>query len=106
MKIHSIRPLPALVSLFIAATSLSFAAESKMLKVGDKAPLISGKDQDDKPWSLKDEIGKKIVLLYFYPKDQTPGCTKEACAFRDNLSDFQKDIVMCILHRSPFFAFD
>ena len=90
------RPIPVLVSLLIAAASLSFAAESKMPKVGDKAPLISGKDQDGKTWDLKDEIGKKVVLLYFYPKDQTPGCTKEACAFRDNLSDFKKDNVEII----------
>ena len=96
MKIHPIRPVPVLVSLFIAAASLCFAAESKMPKVGDKAPLISGKDQDGKIWNLKNEIGKKIVLLYFYPKDQTPGCTKEACAFRDNLSEFKKDNVEII----------
>jgi len=40
---------------------------------------------------MADVAGKKIVLLYFYPKDDTPGCTKEACSFRDNIGDLKKD---------------
>jgi peroxiredoxin Q/BCP len=54
------------------------------LKVGDKAPDFKGKDQDGKQISLSDYKGKKLVL-YFYPKDQTPGCTAEACNLRDNI---------------------
>lgn len=50
---------------------------------GDKAPAFSGTDQDGRKISLKDFLGKKIVL-YFYPKDDTPGCTMEACNLRDN----------------------
>src|SRR5437868_1578477 len=96
MKIHSLRPVPVLAAALLAGISLCFGAESKMPKVGDKAPLITGKDQDGKTWNLGDEVGKKIVLLYFYPKDETPGCTKEACAFRDNLSDLKKDNVEVI----------
>ena len=53
-----------------------------MLKEGDKAPNFSSKDQDGKTVKLSDFKGKRIVL-YFYPKDDTPGCTKEACSFRD-----------------------
>ncbi|MCG3165224.1 MAG: Peroxiredoxin Bcp [Bacteroidia bacterium] len=53
------------------------------LKAGDKAPKFSAKDQDGKGISLKDFAGKKLVL-YFYPKDNTPGCTAEACNLRDN----------------------
>jgi peroxiredoxin Q/BCP len=53
-----------------------------MLKVGDKAPSFSLLDQDGETKSLKDFKGKK-VLVYFYPKDDTPGCTAEACGFRD-----------------------
>jgi thioredoxin-dependent peroxiredoxin len=53
------------------------------LKVGDKAPDFSGIDQDGMPVSLKDFRGRKLVL-YFYPKDDTPGCTAEACNLRDN----------------------
>jgi peroxiredoxin Q/BCP len=53
-----------------------------ILSVGDKAPAFSTTDQDGKPVKLSDYKGKKVVL-YFYPKDDTPGCTKEACNFRD-----------------------
>lgn len=56
---------------------------------GKKAPAFTLKDQDGKAHSLKDYAGQPLVL-YFYPKDDTPGCTKEACSFRDNLPDFKK----------------
>src|SRR6476661_2792404 len=78
-------------------TALSFGANAgETPKAGDKAPLISGKDQDGKAWKLADEVGKKVVLLYFYPKDDTPGCTKEACGFRDRISDLKKQGVEVI----------
>jgi thioredoxin-dependent peroxiredoxin len=53
------------------------------LKEGATAPVFSGKDQDGKTVSLEDFKGKKVIL-YFYPKDDTPGCTAEACNLRDN----------------------
>lgn len=53
------------------------------LKEGDKAPAFSAKDQNGKMVSLSDFSGKNVIL-YFYPKDDTPGCTAEACSFRDN----------------------
>ncbi|MGF7079925.1 thioredoxin-dependent thiol peroxidase [Mucilaginibacter sp. UYCu711] len=53
------------------------------LKAGDKAPDFTAKDQNGKTVSLADFKGK-TVILYFYPKDDTPGCTAEACDFRDN----------------------
>lgn len=56
-----------------------------LLKVGDKAPDFKLKGADEKEYSLQSFSGKKIVV-YFYPKDDTPGCTKEACGFRDDLS--------------------
>lgn len=55
-----------------------------MLNVGDKAPPFEGKNQDGETIALSDFSGKNVVI-YFYPKDSTPGCTKEACSFRDNL---------------------
>jgi peroxiredoxin Q/BCP len=58
-----------------------------LLAEGVKAPQFSAKDQDGKTVTLEEYRGKKVVL-YFYPKDDTPGCTKEACAFRDNLPNF------------------
>lgn len=59
------------------------------LKVGDKAPQFTSKDQDGKSVSLSDFKGKKVVL-YFYPNDMTPGCTAEACSLRDNYKVLQK----------------
>src|SRR5688572_24652913 len=59
------------------------------LKPGDKAPDFSGKDQDGNPVKLSDYKGQKVVL-YFYPKDDTPGCTAQACNLRDNYQKFKK----------------
>lgn len=60
-----------------------------MLKVGSKAPAFSLENDEGKKVSLKDLQGKKVVL-YFYPKDDTPGCTKEACSFSENIKSIQK----------------
>ena len=59
------------------------------LKAGDKAPSFKLKNQNDKTVSLSDLKGKPVVL-YFYPKDDTSGCTKEACNFRDEFPKFKK----------------
>ncbi len=64
-------------------------AEKKELKVGDKAPAFSLKNTEGKTVKLSDFKGRKLVL-YFYPKDLTPGCTKEACAFRDDYAELKK----------------
>ena len=60
-----------------------------MLKAGDRAPGFSLPTGDGKTISLKDFRGKKVVL-YFYPKDDTSGCTKEACSFEENLDTLRK----------------
>ena len=73
-----------LCSLLLAALPV-FADISK---VGDTAPSFAGKDQNGADFKLADLTGKKVVLLYFYPKDFTGGCTKEACSFRDGFEDF------------------
>lgn len=59
------------------------------LKEGDQAPLFTSKDQNGKQVSLNDYLGKRVIL-YFYPKDSTPGCTAEACDFRDNYQMLKK----------------
>ena len=60
-----------------------------LIEPGRKAPAFSLRDQQGKTHSLKDYAGRPVVL-YFYPKDDTPGCTTEACGFRDALPDFSK----------------
>ena len=60
-----------------------------MLKEGNVAPAFTTTDAEGNAVSLKDLRGQKVVL-YFYPKDDTPGCTKEACSFRDAFSEFKK----------------
>jgi peroxiredoxin Q/BCP len=64
-------------------------ASTVQLKVGKKAPAFSLPNQDGKVVSLSDYKGKKVVL-YFYPKDDTPGCTKESCDFRDGIKDIRE----------------
>lgn len=59
------------------------------LQVGDKAPAVLGTNQDGKEILLSDFAGKKVVL-YFYPKDSTPGCTAQACSLRDNYDELLK----------------
>jgi peroxiredoxin Q/BCP len=64
------------------------------LAVGDTAPNFTVKDTNGNTVSLADYAGKTVVL-YFYPKDDTPGCTKEACSFRDSYTEYQgKDVVV------------
>lgn len=70
-----------------------------MLAVGTKAPDFSLQDADGKVWTLADFRGKKLVL-YFYPRDDTPGCTKEACGFRDNYAVFA-DRGIAVIGLSP-----
>ena len=59
------------------------------IEIGEKAPMFTAEIDNSNILALKDLIGKWIIL-YFYPKDNTPGCTKEACSFRDNMSDLTK----------------
>ena len=72
------------------------------LNVGDAAPDFTLIDQNKKEHKLSDYFGKKIVV-YFYPKDDTPGCTKEACSIRDNFTIFEENniIVFGISYDSP-----
>ncbi|MGA2459814.1 MAG: peroxiredoxin [Candidatus Bathyarchaeia archaeon] len=60
------------------------------VKVGEQAPDFEGPTSDGSRLGLRDFIGKKNVVLYFYPKDDTPGCTREACSFRDNIEPLRR----------------
>lgn len=76
----------ACATLFLAALSLSaLAQETVNLKVGDKAPVFESVDDTGKPWKSTDYVGKKTVVVYFYPADCTGGCTKQAQGYRDDL---------------------
>jgi peroxiredoxin Q/BCP len=96
MKMRTLGPLALLAAGWLTGVSLFAASAAQTPKAGETAPLIEGKDQDGKTWKLADIVGKKVVLLYFYPKDDTPGCTKEACGLRDRMADLKKDKVEVI----------
>ena len=86
--------LPAFVSL--APLALAKPHQRAELEVGDKAPAFDGINDRDKKWVSKEKAGKKIYIVYFYPADMTPGCTKQACSYRDALSDLKRKDVEVI----------
>ena len=59
------------------------------IKLGDKMPIFGAKDQDGNDFYIESVLYKKILVIYFYPKDETPGCTKQACSFRDEYEDIK-----------------
>ena len=95
--------LPAIVILGIALVLLNACANGRKaeteIKVGNPAPDFTLIDHTGKEHSLDDYRGQ-WVLLYFYPKNDTPGCTTEACSFRDNYADF-KDRNVAVLGVNP-----
>ena len=72
-----------------------------MVKEGNKAPNFSGKNQEGKSVKLSSFKGKKNIILYFYPKDMTPGCTTEACDFRDQYKQFKNTTILGVSIDSP-----
>ena len=96
MKSLVSRTLTLIIFGLLAFKVAPSAPAAEPLKVGDAAPLVTGTDQDGKEWKLADVIGKKVVLLYFYPKDFTGGCTKQACSLRDSMSDLQTNNVQVV----------
>ena len=77
---------------------LSFAAcsQSQILNVGAKVPEFILPDQNGKMFDINSVLGKKKLVIYFYPKDESTGCTKEACTFRDDYSVFNESDAMII----------
>lgn len=67
------------------------AEEAVDLKVGDAAPVFEVEDDKGESWKSQDHVGKKILVVYFYPADMTGGCTKQACAFRDDFSKLEDE---------------
>ncbi|MBS1948681.1 MAG: peroxiredoxin [Bacteroidetes bacterium] len=72
------------------------SSAQKHLTAGDSIPSFILKDQDGRDFNVKDHIGKKILVIYFYPKDESAVCTKEACSFRDDYAQFEKAGAMVI----------
>ena len=72
-----------------------------MLKEGNKAPDFNAVDQNENKVKLSAFRDKKTVVLYFYPKDMTPGCTTEACDFKDNFKKFKDTVVLGVSLDSP-----
>lgn len=66
------------------------SSSQAQLKTGDKIPSFSLQDQTGKTFDINTVLGKQPLVIYFYPKDETSVCTKEACSFRDSYQDFQK----------------
>lgn len=82
--LHALLAAGLLALIAIAASAAAPEGAAAKPKAGDAAPAIQLKDQDGKTHKLADYKGKWVVV-YFYPKDQTPGCTTQACEFRDNI---------------------
>ena len=87
---NSISKIILLTAIFLAGVPISYAQSKRHLEAGDPAPSFTLTDQDGKSFNVKDHIGKKVMVFYFYPKDESMVCTKEACAFRDSFNDFTK----------------
>jgi len=77
----------AAIGLFCLLGNRSDAMDA--IKVGDTAPEFSAKDDTGAEWKSTDHVGKKAVVVYFYPANMTGGCTKQACKFRDDMSDLK-----------------
>jgi peroxiredoxin Q/BCP len=90
------RSLLALAMLLLLSAFAACDEETRpdggkgLLPVGAHAPDVEGLDAQDKPVKLSSLRGQKLALVYFYPKDETPGCTKEACALRDAFDEYEK----------------
>ncbi len=91
---------PLAVTLFaltlLAPQVLAKSEKRAILKVGDKAPTFVGVDDQNEKWDSKEKAGKKKYIVYFYPADMTPGCTKQACSYRDAVADLKRKDVEVI----------
>ncbi|MBW4889255.1 peroxiredoxin [Mucilaginibacter sp. HMF5004] len=89
-KLLSVTTLSILFSISL------FSQSKKPLAVGDAVPKFTLTDQDGKAFNVADEIGKHALVIYFYPKDESMVCTKEACAFRDAFDSYKKEGALVI----------
>lgn len=87
MKIRAMIMLPALM---LAAAATATAQEQTGLNPGDPVPAFEAMSDSGEIWRSSDHVGEKLLVVYFYPAAMTGGCTKQACAFRDNRSRLQE----------------
>ena len=91
--LRTITLLACVAAANIGTRATADEAKPVVLEVGDKAPKFEGRTDEDKPWKSKEHVGKKILVVYFYPKDMTRGCTQQACNYRDAQKKFaEKDV--------------
>jgi peroxiredoxin Q/BCP len=76
----------ALVCLVTGRTTAEDKAKKGEVKVGERAPAFESTDDQGNTWKSSEHVGKKILVVYFYPADLTGGCTKQACSYRDDMS--------------------
>jgi len=88
--------LSLLLVLLLTASSASAKEKGVELQVGDEAPHFAGTDDENQEWDSKKLEGTKIYVVYFYPADMTPGCTIQACSYRDALAGLKRDDVEVI----------
>jgi len=87
----------SVLSVLVLCSGFACAADAKNgVSVGDAAPVFEAKDDQGKTWKSTDVVGKKIVVVYFYPADMTGGCTKQACGFRDDMKKLEKKDVVVV----------
>jgi peroxiredoxin Q/BCP len=97
MKAINLKNTIIVFSLLFLSIGITHAQPTpKHLEVGDAVPRFTLYNQDGKLFNISDYIGKKVLVIYFYPKDESMVCTKEACAFRDSFNDFTKAGAMVI----------
>jgi peroxiredoxin Q/BCP len=88
MKTNHLKLIVTVLSFSFIFSLVAKAQDKKHLSVGDRVPEFALTDQNGKTFDVKNEIGKHILVIYFYPKDESMVCTKEACQFRDSFNDF------------------
>ena len=94
MKVISSISILILISFFLP--NPAFTQESISLKVGDKAPVFSAPDDNNKSWKIEKYLGKKNIVIYFYPNAMGTNCTKQACAYSDNYLKLQKQNAIAV----------
>jgi peroxiredoxin Q/BCP len=88
--------LAIFMALLLSENTVLPLQSANAIKTGSKVPVFTLQDQDGKTFDIKNVLGKKNLVIYFYVKDETPGCTAESCTFRDQYEVFQQADAMII----------